>query len=267
MSLNAGAIEIDVGDRQIDLPVPEGYVELTPAMSPYYETMRAYISPRNVRYLMLVDASWADALSRGQAGDLVRFMNVETAKKISALSISSADFGEIRSDIRDQNDETFSEVKRQLPEILDKGNAKVSEELNTKVVAKVGGFVPLPVHLDSDDAIAYSMYVTAGGSVNGQDLNNTVLAATALVLHVKDKVLFLYVYAPEPELEATRALSAGWARDIVAANPLSGDEKRAVRRIGGGIDWQQVAKNALIGGVIGGLMGLLGRVVIKHKKP
>ena len=41
-------------DRQIEVPMPDGYVELTPAVSVYYESLRAYVARSDVLNAELV---------------------------------------------------------------------------------------------------------------------------------------------------------------------------------------------------------------------
>ena len=53
LACNANAASIDLGGRQIEIPIPDGFVELTPDMAPYYDTMSAYVGPNNVRFLTL----------------------------------------------------------------------------------------------------------------------------------------------------------------------------------------------------------------------
>ncbi len=192
--LNASAAEIKVGDRLINVPLPDGFVELTPEMSPYYETSQAYIGPNNVRYLALVAEDKAEALLRGEDVQLYRFMNVESEKGISESSVSSRQFTELRTILRNQIDEMYAKVEKQMPDLVKKGNAAISAEFSADVAVELGGLVPLPIHLDTDSVIANSMYMTVGGTVSGEDVGSNVLAATTLFLHVKDKVLFLYVY-------------------------------------------------------------------------
>ena len=43
----ASAVEIEAGGRTIEIPIPEGYAELTPEMSPMYELMYSYVVPTN----------------------------------------------------------------------------------------------------------------------------------------------------------------------------------------------------------------------------
>ncbi|MGB5164979.1 MAG: hypothetical protein WBN61_06970, partial [Woeseiaceae bacterium] len=94
-----------------------------------------------------------------------------------------------------------------------------------------------------------------------------VLAATTLFLHVKDKVLFLYVYGSKSELDWTREAAAMWATDIVAANPMSADEKRAVDKSDSfSVNWNQVLEKALIGALVGGVIGFISFFFRKRKK-
>lgn len=217
--LHAGAADIVVGERTVNIPHPDGYVELTPDMSPYYESMWAYVAASNHRYLTLIHESTAAAIRRGDAVEVGRYMNIETEKSISRMSISAAQFDEFQNIMRTQLFELTARVQEQLPEITSAGNAALSEQFDADLAVDLGGVVPLPVHLDTDNAIASSMYMTVSATVNGADMGSEVLSATMLTLHVGDKVLFLYVYGAQSDLLWTRETANAWAESIVAANP------------------------------------------------
>ncbi len=266
-SLSAGAVEVKVGDRLINVPSPDGFVELTPKMSPYYETSRAYIAPNNIRYLTLIAEDKAEALLRGEDVELNRYVNVESEKGISAISVSSGQFAELRSILRNQIDELYANVEKQLPQMVDEGNKTVSAEFAADIAIELGGLAPLPIHLDTDHAIANSMFMTVGVAVDGDDVQSSVLAATSLTLHVKDKVIFLYVYGSKSDLNWTRQVAAMWATDIVAANPMSTAERRAVDKSDSfGINWSQVLEKALIGALVVGLIAFVSLFFRKNKK-
>ena len=217
--LHADAADIVVGERTVNIPHPDGYVELTPDMSPYYESMWAYVAASNHRYLTLIQKSTAAAIRRGDAVEVGRYMNIETEKSISRMSISAAQFDEFQNILRTQLFELTARVQEQLPEITSAGNAALSEQFDADLAVDLGGVVPLPVHLDTDNAIASSMYMTVSATVNGADVGSEVLSATMLTLHVGDKVLFLYVYGAQSDLLWTRETANAWAESIVAANP------------------------------------------------
>ena len=267
VSLNAGAVEIDVGNRRVNVPLPDGYVELAPEMSPYYETMKAYIAPTNIRYLTLITTSDAEAILRGEVGDLKRYMNIESEKGVIATSVSSATYDELRRVLRTQLDDLVAKANEQMPGIIEKGNAAVSEAFDTNIAVDLGGMVPLPIHLDSANTLAYSMYLTVGVSTNGEKISNGVIAATVLALHVKDKVLFLYIYGPDTDIDWTREFASIWAAEIVAANPLSVEEKLAVEQPRSRqTNWDKVLKKAAVGALIGGVAGILGFLLRRRKK-
>ena len=221
--LNAGAADIVVGERTINVPHPEGYVELTPDMSPYYESMWAYVAASNHRYLTLLLESTAAAILRGDAVEVGRYMNIETEKNLSRMSVSAAQFDEFQDIMRTQLFEITARVQEQLPEMTSAGNAALSEQFDADLAVDLGGVVPLPVHHDTDNAIASSMYMTVSASVNGEDMGGEVLSATMLTLHVGDKVLFLYVYGAQSDLLWTRETANAWADSIVAENPFPAD--------------------------------------------
>jgi len=216
--LNAGAVDIVVGERTISVPVPEGYVELTPDMSPYYESMWAYVAASNHRYLTLVQESRAGAMRRGESVDVARYMNIETEKNLSRMAITAAQFDEFQGVMRNQLFELTARVEELLPEMTRAGNASLSEQFDAELAVDLGGVVPLPIHHDTDNAIASSMFMTVSATVNGEDMGSDVLSATMLTLHVRDKVLFLYVYGAQADLLWTRETAKAWADNILAEN-------------------------------------------------
>lgn len=267
IGLNAEAVEIDIGNRQVSVPLPDGYVELTPEMSPYHETMEAYIAPSNIRFLSLIRTSDAEAILRGEVADLRRYMNIESEKGIAAASVSSATYDELRHVLRTQLDDLVAQANEHLPGIIEKGNSTVSEAFDANVAVDLGGMVPLPIHLDTTNSMAYSMYLTVGVSTNGEKTSNDVIAATMLALHVKDKVLFLYIYGSESDLDWTREFASIWAAEIVTANPMSVEVKQAVERPRSrGINWDEVLEKAAVGALIGGVIGILGFLLRRRKK-
>lgn len=82
-------------------------------------------------------------------------------------------------------------------------------------------------------------------------------------LHVKGKLIFLYVNGGDQDLDWTRQFSKAWAAVILTANPSDAATvaRESARR---GFDWSRVLRSALIGGAVGGLFGLF-RVFTRKK--
>ncbi len=263
----AADMEIEVGGQPIDVPLPEGFVELTPAMSPYYEALGAYIGPGNLRYATLISSEDADALLRGEAIELHRYFNLETQRAISTRSVSTAQFAELRGIMRNEMDELYASVEEQLPGMIDAGDRKLTTQFDADIAVQLGGLLPMPVHLDTDNAIANSMFATVGAAVDGENTGSVVVSATTLVLHVKDKVLFLYAYGEEADLEWTREAVERWGRDVLVANSLAMAEQSTTEAGDqGGIDWGSVIRNAFFGALLAVALLVLLNYVGKRRR-
>lgn len=120
-----------------------------------------------------------------------------------------------------------------------------------------GGFVMVTEVMEAVDRLAAQM----ADPMNDQ-LAYYVIAASMAMVNASGKVLFLYAYAPEDELELTRKTSAAWANAVLAANgaPQKSSTVAPGSRAsnGGGFDWKRVLKMAIIGGIIGGVVGGIG---------
>ena len=264
----AGAGEIDVGGQIIEIPTPAGFTDLLPVHSPYYESSMAYVASSNIRYISLIPTDAAAILERGDHTEYARYMNIETERSISTQKISTRNFDELRELMLSQLDELIEGAKEELPGFLDEGNARASEEFNAEVDISVGDLVPLPVHYDSANAIAYTMYMRVAGEVDGAGEAPEVVNVTILALLVRERVLFLYVYGTEDDVEWTRSTAASWADAILAANADgsgAGDAQEPVDS--GGSRWSGIFREAAVVAIVVLVMiWLIKQVAVKHKR-
>lgn len=263
----AKAEEINVGGQRIEIPSPQGYTNLLPTMAPYYETMQAYVAPSNIRYVTLINDAAAAKLAAGEFAELTRYMTIETEKSISNRAVSATMFDELRNVLGAQLDDVMTKVNELLPEIIDKGNAELSDSLNQEVNLAVGELVPLPGLISSDNVAGYSMYMSVAAGVGSDASDAQVVSATMLAVHVKERILFLYVYGQEPDVEWTRTAVSRWADQILAANPVASDaEPASAVEASGEFEWARLIRVTIIGAVIGGLIVLIGSWVRANNK-
>ena len=146
LSGTASAVEIEAGGRTIEIPIPSGYSEMTPEMSPYYDAMFAYVVPTNERYLAIVPADAAEAHLRGKDAEYYRYMLVEAEIQSVRLDITQAQFDELRDTMRSQLEEVF-ESKQDLhhetvndPEVLKEMLPDLKKEVFFTHASKVVAF-------------------------------------------------------------------------------------------------------------------------------
>lgn len=267
LSAGAFAEDIDVGGRPISIPFPDGFVELTPEMGPYYETMAAYTMPTNVRFFTLVPTATAETLSSGEYVDLPRFFNIESERAMMDRSVSTSDFAELRAYLSSQLEQLFVTVEDTIGEVVDQGNAALSESYGAEVEVDVGKTVPLSIHTNTEDKLAFTSRTVVAGSFDGVSSEPDTVITTSLILHVQDKVLFLYVYGGADDIEWTRQQAAAWGDAILAANPMSSEVQTARDEANAfGFDWNSVLRSAAIGAVVAGLIAFLSSLFRRRRK-
>ena len=121
--------------------------------------------------------------------------------------------------------------------------------------------VPLDPHYETDNAFAYSMYINYGVTVEGSK-EDFIVSATATFVNVAGKILFLYCYGPQKDLEWTRSASKDWAGMVMASNDQPPSHSPDSR----GIDWSKVSEKGIVGAIVGGLIALVFGFFYRFKK-
>ncbi len=265
-SSSALADDIDIGGRSISIPFPEGFVELTPEMEPYYETMAAYTMPTNVRFFTLIPTDAAESLLRGEYVDLPRFFNIESEKGMMSQSVSTRDFAELRRYMSTQLEQLFVDVQDTVGQVVEDGNAALSESYGVDVEVEIGQTVPLSIHANTENRLGFTSRTAVSGAYDGASSEPEMVITTSLILHVQDKVLFLYAYGEGDDIEWSRQQAGDWADAILAANPVADDLPGSNASADAtGFDWSSVLRSAVIGAVIAGLVALVSAMRRRRK--
>ena len=90
----------------------------------------------------------------------------------------------------------------------------------------------------------------ANYEVAAEDVDETnIVSSTSTYLNAAGRVLFLYSYGQQGDLEWTRTASRDWGKRIMESN-LQPPQ-------GSWFDWNKIGSKALVGAFVGGLLGLL----------
>jgi len=214
----SSAQEIDIGNSKIELPAPAGFTRLTPAMSPYYETMKAYETDQSVRHATYLRTEDAEKLLAGELIELHRYVNVETPSNVINVDISDELFDELKVVLKTQNQELFKLAEAQIEEALESGDKAVNEEFDVDLAMTVTNMMMMPVHFESDDALAFSMFINYSVEVSDVGAEQDVTAATVVTSRVGGRLLNLNIYGKKTDLEWTQVFGAAYLERILAAN-------------------------------------------------
>jgi len=263
--VRADGIDLTAGTTPMTIPAPEGYVAVTKEMVALTKTAEVFVPPQNVLLASFIPEPSLTAMQHGDAPNLNRTMCVQAERNSLSRTVTQSDFTEIKLLMRRQQSDLAKKAEREMPGFMETVNQRIKDNHSMDVAIKLGGMVPLPPHQETERSLAFSMLISY--SIKNAQGKSTVGAgyATAAFLHVRGKLLFVYVYGDENDLEWTRQCSKDWTAAILAANPS--DAATAARESGPsmprGFDWKRVFICALIGGAIGALVSLFRRLTGK----
>jgi hypothetical protein len=260
------AVEISVGAARLSIPSPAGYSPITSDMQPYAEVIKRFVPPSNEQLAAFLPEADAAAAVRGETPQPERWFYVQASKGLIEPFVSTADFTKMKRILKEQNEEIFKKAASQAPGLLRNVNKGISADYNVDLNLSLNQMLPLPPHYETERGLAYSTLLKY--KINDKEGNPTDLegVVTATFVHLRGKVLFLYVNAEKSGLDWCRSESRKWADSVIAANPSTGDiAARESEPSRTGFDWSKVFGTAIAGAIIGGIVGALGYLFKKKK--
>ena len=262
----AFAVDIDVGGTRLSIPAPPGYTTLGDAQ-PYAGMLRSFVPPQNEQYAVFLTAGDVETAARGEVPEPSRFFYVQTAKSVVHRTATLEDFEALKTGVQKQNARLAEAIEKEIPGLINRVNEQVRKDHAVDLGLSMNQVVPLPPHDESDRTLAFSMltsYEMTDAEGNAVSWDASV---TATFVHVKGKVVFLYAVGERADLAWSREASREWAAAVVAANPSTGAiAERERQRSKRGFDWGRVGVYAIVGAVIGGVIGLARLLAGGRKK-
>jgi hypothetical protein len=250
-----------VGGKQLDIPSPKDFSRVTEQMEAVYRLSLQMADPMNDQLAYYIAESDIPVAMAGEMPPLQRYFVLKVNKELKNTVVGSKEFAELASMAKRQNTEILKSVESKIPSVMKKTSKGISKEFDVNFALQLSQMVPLDPHYETDNAFAYSMYVNYGVSVEGEK-EDLIVSATATYVNVAGKILFLYCYGPQEDLEWTRNASKAWAGSVMASN----SEPPARSSGGRGMDWNRVIEKGIVGAIIGGLMALIFGVFSRFKK-
>ncbi|MBD2019547.1 hypothetical protein H6F43_05025 [Leptolyngbya sp. FACHB-36] len=210
--------QISVGGTRLAIPTPNGYAPVTPAMKVLNRFLDNLVPPNNKRFLTFIPQTEVQRALKDEIPNLERTLNVQVSRRIENAKLSQANFAQVKTLLRQENNKIFEQVRRGLPTSTNRINQATENQFNVNSALQISNIIPLEPHEESARTMAFSLLakVNATGE-NGQRISDTI-AGTATLVYVRQKFLFLYCYGGEKDLQWTRTASKNWTAAVLAAN-------------------------------------------------
>jgi len=258
---SAYAETFSVGGKELVIPSPQGFSRVTKQMDAVYRMSLQMVDPKNDQLAYYISDSDIPSAMAGELPSLDRTFLLKVNKQLKNMVVGLKDFAELKSMTKRQNKEILESVKSQIPGLMKGTSEGISKEFDVDFVLQISQMIPLDPHYEADNSLAYSMYINYGVSAEGTK-EEMIVSATTTFVNVSGKVLFLFCYGPQADLEWTRSASKSWTEKVMVSNT-----QPPARSSGGrGIDWSKVLGKGIVGAIVGGLIALILGFFSRFKK-
>ena len=214
ISVSTAAIAEDkivIGNTEIKIPKVEGFQSVGQSHI-MYEMMLSFVPPSNELLDIKIANSDIDAEIRGLAPKYKRYIVVQTYIAGKNRTVSKNEFSQLRNILNTQYEELTKKIQSRLDELAEKGSKEVSEKFSVEMATEISDNVPLEITHNQGSRFSAMNIMTSNIAIEGQ--TETVSTTIGMnVLHVKDKIIYLYVYE-ETDTESARNWVRKMSRDV-----------------------------------------------------
>jgi len=209
--------QYNIGGEEITIPSPDEYVRVTQQMDAVYRLHSHMGDPMNDLLASYIPQSDAAIAMQGELPLLERGLVLKVGKILKGMSVSSQDFADMKNEIKSQNKEIINSSLPKLQEITKEKGQGISKEFDVDLALEISQMIPLDPHYESENVFSYSMYIVYKISDPGNS-EEYVTSATITLVNVSGKVISLYSYGAQNDIEWTQNSSKAWSKKITASN-------------------------------------------------
>lgn len=223
LAIAAGAAPVKVGALSIEMPAPPGTAEISEQLPTLRSVMESVI-PQTHRVLAIFAAP-DDAKRVMMSGDsLTSYMMVVVPRDLENFDIGDADFENLVAMSKAQLPSLDELMKKQNETFAQRATDAISEKTATKVDVQLGETKILGLYADEKDWMGIGMLLGVKVAVPGKEERSRTLAGAVNTVHVRQRVLFLYVYhgyETDADRKWTEDSSRTWVKSTLDANAQS----------------------------------------------
>ena len=257
----AHAETLQFGSRALNIPNPEGFEPLATVSPRYIQAAQAYLPATNRLVEAYATPADAKALAQGQPTSLGRYFQLQTSRKAEGVVVSAAEFAEASKEVEGSFEQTLKNSQPLATQLTDQGNAEVKRLTSSDPKIALSGIG----YLGAFRREPWGLFFTIKSGLTAEDGTNQVMVCGGALVLVNYQLLFMYSYSQyrdESDRRWVEQATSAWADAARAANP---DDPKVAATASSGLG-SGVLRMALIGAVIGGLVGLVGFLLRKRSR-
>jgi hypothetical protein len=250
-----------LGSRSLSIPNPEGFEPLASASPNYIQAAQAYLPATNRLVEAYATPADTKALAQGQAIPLERYFQLQTPRKAEGVVVSAAEFADASKQVEEGFEKSVNNSQPLAKQLTEQGNAEMKRLTKSDPKIALSGIG----YLGAFRREPWGLFFSIKSGLTAEDGTNQVMVCGGALVLVNYQLMFLYSYShyrDESDRRWAEQATSAWADAIRAANP---DDPRVAATASHGF-FSGVLRMAVIGAIIGGLVGLIGTLLRKRKQ-
>lgn len=239
---------VEVGGRSLQIPAPEGFERADGVLPLYDEVCEAMLPPSNRRLLAFARPEFVAKLRAGEIEDADRHFALQSTKQFEEKEISERAFRGAREALKRELEGLRAKLDEETQKLIASGKARFAEQRGVELDLAVSDTAVLGFFEDSDTALGFTLAMNVQ-TPKGRERQ----VCAAVVAPVNGRLVNFYAYsnyAGEDDRAWVETAARTWKDAAMAVNP------RVPGSVLDGFDFGSVGRSALIGGVVGLVIGL-----------
>lgn len=259
MTADALAVPLKVGEQMLQIPLPpETDTTLSESQPELLQVSQAYLGEN---HLIEMYARQAEVAHMQEDG-LQIYCQLQVHRRLEHKSVALGEFAQQQAEIEKGLTLALSGdgLATTLRETQDKGNSELQRTSGSNASLAFDKPRYHGVYAREPWGLFYSMEVPVTLQAKGK-ATSTLQAAAGAFVDAGGKLISLNCYRELREaqdMDRVRAQTRAWGDAVSAANPAPRGESHAL----GGADWGKIMRQALVGGALSGIIGLVAALVL-----
>ena len=251
---------IDVGGVTIEAPSLPGFNEISKISPEVVALAEAMIPPANRLLGVYLSDRDYEKLVNGESPEFDRYIFIQVHRELENKNVSRADFREIATQLKAQQDTILDDVREDVGKIFDSASNQISKDYDVSLDMRLGDQKSLGVFLDQPNAVAFTSLVKYQGSLEGESFDY-VMAGSTMLMKVKRRLLYLYVYSQydeQADADWVESRTTELANLLLTANHTSAESNDGIgASFFSAINFRSVVSSSIIGAIVGGFVALM----------
>lgn len=211
---------VQLGDKVLVIPAPEGYEEASTQFKQIKDRFTATEAPENDMLLVHMPAADCELLRQGSNATFSQYTKISVQRRARELTVTSAMMTAAIADLRKEAAK-FTDPNNPATVAMEKHVERALTELNSKQT-KVDFGKPEILGEFNAGTNVFSLLMLMPVKLNqeGVEVTTPMLVSVSYV-RMKERIIFVYVYRrleSKADLEPLKAFTTKWTSSMLAAN-------------------------------------------------